>query len=67
MKPNLKLVEARGDDITFTFGRFNPPTVGHEKLIDATNQQLLESIGCMLVRHKTLKRIHLTMKRKLSG
>ena len=36
MKPNLKLVEARGDDITFTFGRFNPPTVGHEKLIDAT-------------------------------
>ena len=38
MKPNLKLVEARGDDITFTFGRFNPPTVGHEKLIDATKQ-----------------------------
>jgi len=36
MKPNLKLVEARGDDITFTFGRFNPPTAGHEKLIDAT-------------------------------
>ena len=36
MKPNLKLVEARGDDITFTFGRFNPPTIGHEKLIDAT-------------------------------
>jgi len=36
MKPNLKLVEARGDDITFTFGRFNPPTSGHEKLIDAT-------------------------------
>ena len=36
MKPNLKLVEARGDDITFTFGRFNPPTVGHEKVMDAT-------------------------------
>ena len=36
MKPKLKLVEARGDDITFTFGRFNPPTSGHEKLIDAT-------------------------------
>ena len=36
MKPKLKLVEARGDEITFTFGRFNPPTVGHEKLIDAT-------------------------------
>ena len=22
-------------EITFTFGRFNPPTVGHEKLLDA--------------------------------
>ena len=38
MKPKLKLVEARGDDITFTFGRFNPPTVGHEKLINATQR-----------------------------
>ena len=38
MKPNLKLVEARGDDITFTFGRFNPPTVGHEKVMDATKK-----------------------------
>ena len=38
MKPNLKLVEARGDDVTFTFGRFNPPTTGHEKLMDATKK-----------------------------
>ena len=38
MKPNLKLVEARGDDVTFTFGRFNPPTIGHEKLMDATQK-----------------------------
>ena len=37
-KPDLKLVEARGDDVTFTFGRFNPPTIGHEKLIDATKK-----------------------------
>jgi len=36
MKPELKLVEARGDEVTFTFGRFNPPTIGHEKLMDAT-------------------------------
>lgn len=28
------LNEARTDSIVFTFGRFNPPTVGHEKLID---------------------------------
>ena len=37
-KPDLKLVEARGDDVTFTFGRFNPPTIGHEKLLDATKK-----------------------------
>ena len=27
--------EARGDTAVFTFGRFNPPTTGHEKLIEA--------------------------------
>ena len=25
-------------EITFTFGRFNPPTVGHEKLLDAAGK-----------------------------
>ena len=29
------MTEKRGDTIVFTFGRFNPPTVGHEKLIIA--------------------------------
>ena len=38
MKPELKLVEARGDAVTFAFGRFNPPTIGHEKLMDATKK-----------------------------
>ena len=38
MKPDLKLVEARGDDVTFAFGRFNPPTIGHAKLMDATKK-----------------------------
>ena len=28
-------MEVRGDTAVFTFGRFNPPTIGHEKLIDA--------------------------------
>ena len=27
--------EARGETAVFTFGRFNPPTTGHEKLIEA--------------------------------
>ena len=29
------LTEATKDHIAFTFGRFNPPTIGHEKLINA--------------------------------
>ena len=37
MKPvisfNQYLKEEKGE-ITFVFGRFNPPTVGHEKLFD---------------------------------
>ena len=31
--------EARGDTAVFTFGRFNPPTIGHEKLIDALGRE----------------------------
>ena len=30
------LTEQKKDTAVFTFGRFNPPTVGHEKLITAT-------------------------------
>jgi hypothetical protein len=33
MKKFLELVEAKGKTAVFTFGRFNPPTTGHEKLI----------------------------------
>ena len=29
------ITEKRGDTVVFSFGRFNPPTVGHEKLITA--------------------------------
>ena len=29
-----KFYEAKNKVITFTFGRFQPPTIGHEKLFD---------------------------------
>jgi hypothetical protein len=36
-RPNLEsfktYTEAKGESVVFTFGRFNPPTIGHEKLI----------------------------------
>ena len=36
MKTYQKFItEKKGDTVVFTFGRFNPPTVGHEKLITA--------------------------------
>jgi hypothetical protein len=34
MKKFSEIIEARGDTAVFTFGRFNPPTTGHEKLLD---------------------------------
>ena len=34
MKTFKDIRGARGDTCVFTFGRFNPPTTGHEKLIE---------------------------------
>jgi predicted nucleotidyltransferase len=31
---DLEMHEARGKSVAFAFGRFNPPTIGHEKLIN---------------------------------
>lgn len=35
MKSFKQYVTEAKNDITFTFGRFNPPTIGHEKLLEA--------------------------------
>ncbi len=40
--------EARGDTAIFTFGRFNPPTTGHEKLIDALAKQQGKNAGSLM-------------------
>ena len=32
------LVEDAKKEVTFVFGRFNPPTIGHEKLFDQTKK-----------------------------
>ena len=45
MKKFSELVEARGDTCVFTFGRFNPPTTGHEKLLDAVAAQAKKNVG----------------------
>ena len=40
-----ELTEAKGDTAVFTFGRFNPPTTGHEKLINAVAKQQKKNAG----------------------
>ena len=45
MKKFSELIEARGDTAVFTFGRFNPPTTGHEKLIDALAREQKKNPG----------------------
>ena len=45
MKSFKDIREARGDTCVFTFGRFNPPTTGHEKLLDAVASQAKKNAG----------------------
>lgn len=38
MKRFAEYVTEATKEVTFTFGRFNPPTIGHEKLLDAVSK-----------------------------
>ena len=38
---DLEMHEARRKSLAFTFGRFNPPTIGHEKLMKAADKVAL--------------------------
>jgi len=48
MRSFLEIMEARGDTAVFTFGRFNPPTTGHEKLIMALANQQSKNAGSIM-------------------
>ena len=48
MRSFREISEARGDTAVFTFGRFNPPTTGHEKLIDALAREQSKNAGSMM-------------------
>jgi len=45
MKKFSELMEKSGDTAVFTFGRLNPPTTGHGKLIDAMGIQQSKNVG----------------------
>ena len=45
MRSFRELTEKAGDTAVFTFGRFNPPTIGHEKLVNAVAKQQSKNAG----------------------
>jgi len=45
MKKFSELMEKSGDTAVFTFGRLNPPTTGHGKLIDAMAREQGKNVG----------------------
>jgi len=45
MKKFSELMEKSGDTAVFTFGRLNPPTTGHGKLIDAMAKEQGKNAG----------------------
>ena len=45
MKTFKQLIEVKNSSAVFTFGRFNPPTTGHEKLLDALARQQSKNAG----------------------
>jgi len=45
MRKFREITEKAGDTAVFTFGRFNPPTIGHEKLVNAVAAQQKKNAG----------------------
>ena len=59
------LKEARGKSIAFSFGRFNPPTTGHEKLINKVASINTDDYRIYLSRSQDPKKNPLSPRQKL--
>ena len=57
--------EAKGKSVAFTFGRFNPPTVGHEKLIKKVRSVPANDYRIYLSRSEDPKKNPLSPRQKL--
>ena len=62
---DLEMHEARGKSIAFTFGRFNPPTTGHEKLINKVASIRANDYKIYLSRSQDPKKNPLSPRQKL--
>jgi len=63
--PEEFLPEAKGKSIAFTFGRFNPPTIGHEKLINKVKSIPANDYKIYLSRSEDDKKNPLSPRQKL--
>jgi hypothetical protein len=63
---DLEMHEAKGKSIAFAFGRFNPPTIGHEKLIDKVKSLPTNDYKIYLSRSEDPKKNPLSPRDKLS-
>ena len=66
LKSLSKIKEAKGKSIAFTFGRFNPPTIGHEKLINKVAQQRTDDYKIYLSKSEDSSKNPLGARVKLS-
>lgn len=66
LKSLSKIKEAKGRSIAFTFGRFNPPTIGHEKLIDKVVQQRTDDYKIYLSKSEDSSKNPLSYRIKLA-
>jgi hypothetical protein len=62
---DLEMHEAKGKSIAFTFGRFNPPTIGHEKLIKKVKSVPANDYKIFLSRSEDPKKNPLSPRQKL--
>lgn len=63
---DLEMHEARRKSLAFTFGRFNPPTIGHEKLINKVASIRTDDYRIYLSRSEDPKKNPLSPRDKLS-
>ena len=63
---DLEMHEARRKSLAFTFGRFNPPTIGHEKLINKVASVRADDYRIYLSRSEDPKKNPLSARDKLS-
>ena len=67
LKTLSKIKEAKGRHIAFTFGRFNPPTTGHEKLLSKLTSIRADDYRIILSRSEDSSKNPLKLRQKVAA